>query len=716
MTSTEQLQRYSLVIALFLLVLVYPQAPLSAQKKPAVKKPTQAKVIDHSAAVMATVGSERVLYADVERAFQKNLTRRDTKLSSVPRDTAMEFLRLYTNYRLKVASAKERNMDKDSSVIADIANNKKLLSETYYFDKAFADARVNELARRRSKELKIGIILCAVSQPNARTWDSTASLRKAEAVIEMLNQGADFKKLASDTSDDKETASNGGQLPWISGGSIIKVVEDEAYMLPTGGHSTKPVPSKFGFFVVKLFEQDVRQVVRFRHILLQKKEGYDSVRCDRVADSLIAALNAAPAKQEPMLRALGVAPGTGDAFTRLAEKFSDDKNTSTKGGYMGAWYSRSGGTENNNSRLVPEFEAGVFSTPTGKVSGKVHTIFGVHIIIRDSTKFPDAFAERDNAKRTYRRLYFEDDKRALYDSLKKANGYKWVDEIYKKLMTTIDTTKNSQDTAWWRPIEELLMAQDLYLLPKRSITVKEFTDSLRRRADMRGYTLNSSGMDRAMNKIVDPMVLEQASADLDKKYPDFAALMQEFNDGILLFKVEEQEVWSKLKFDTADAKVFYDSTQSRWKTETKYELSEIYALTDSVAQEARTRINRGEDFGAVATALTQRDGGREKAGAVGVLSPKTSKLAQKAAESAMVVGGTVGPFPHEKGFSIIKLNRIESPRQKTFTEALPELAPAYQDALQKRLTEQWLGDVRKRFPVVVNNTTVDSIWGKKGTK
>ena len=639
------------------------------------------------------------MYGDVERAFQKNLTRRDTKLSAVPRDTALEFLRLYTNYRLKVANARERNMDKDSAVIADIANNKKLLSETYYFDKAFADARVNELARRRSKELHIGIILCSKSQPNARTWDSVASLRKAEALIGMLNAGGDFVQIARDSSDDKETAVNGGVLPWISGGSIIKVVEDEAYMLKSGTHSAKPVPSKFGFFIVKLFEQDDRQVVRFRHILIQKKEGYDSARCDVLADSLI--------------KVLSTSKSSSDDFSKLAEKFSDDKTSAGKGGYLGAWYSRSGGMENNNSRLVAEFENGIFSIKDDQISGKVHTVFGVHIIRRDSTKYPDALAERDNAKRTYRRLYFEDDKRALYDSLKKAFGYKWVDEVYTKMMTTIDTTKNSQDTAWWRPIPDLLMTEDLYILPSRTIRVREFTDSLRRRADMRGYTLNRSGMDRAMNKIVDPMVLEQASANLEKDYPDFAALMQEFNDGILLFKVEEQEVWSKLKFDTADAQRYYDTTRGRWMTDTRYDLSEIYTLTDSASKEARTRLDKGETFSAVAAQLTQRDGGREKLGAIGILSPKTSKLAQKAVETNLEVGKFTGPFAYDKGFSIIHLNKIEPPRQKTFNEAMPELAPSYQDALQKRLMEQWLSGVRTRYPVVVNEKTVDAIWGKK---
>lgn len=707
MTIYAMMQRSPITVIALALLLVGSNALVAQKSNKSSKKPAP----DWTTSVLATVGSENIVYADVERAFQKNLNRRDTKLSSVPVDTALDFLRLYTNYRLKVASARERGMDKDSSVIADIDNNKKMLSETYYFDKAFVDARVGELARRRSSELRIGIILCAVTDPTTKLWDSVASMKKATDVIALLNGGADFKTLAKDTSDDKETASNGGVLPWITGGSIIKSVEDEAYQLKVGQHSLKPVASRFGYFIVKVFAQDTRQVVRFRHILLRKKEGRDSAASDLLADSLLQILNSPAAKQDQMLRARGIDPDQ-DAFSELAEKYSDDNVSASKGGYLGSWYSRSGGMENNGSRLITEFENGVFALKNGETSGKVHTMFGVHIIRRDSTRMPDSLAERDNAKRTYRRLYFEDDKRLLYDSLKKTYGYHWVADTYNNLMSTIDTTKNSNDTSWWRPINDYLMQQDLYITPKDKFTVKNFTDSLRRRMDMRGYSLNRSGMERSMNKLVDPMVLEQATANLNKQYADFAALMQEFNDGILLFKVEEQEVWSKLKFDTIDARKFFDTTRSRWMTEIKYVISEIYVLTDSAAQAARRRLDAGESFGDVAAQITAREAAREKKGAMGALSPKTSKLAQRAAEEKLVSGQITGPFPHDKGYSIIRVDAIETSRQKTFEEALPELAPAYQDALQKKLTEIWLNDVRKRFTVNVNMPTINKIWGK----
>jgi len=673
------------------------------------KKSTPAQPKAQPNVVLATVGTEKVYLADVERAFQKNLSRRDTKLSAVPRDTALEFLRLYTNYRLKVQDAKDRGLDRDSAVKVDLANNRRLLSETFYYDKAVADQRVDQLTRRRMKELHIGIILSAILDQATKQWDTAGSRRKAERIIAALNQGADFEKLARDSSDDKETASSGGLLPWISGGSIIKSVEDEAYALKPGQVSPHPVASRFGFFIVKVLQEEPREAVKFRHILLAAKEGRDSNETLRFADTLIAVLKMKPQQQLSELRARRITP-TGNVFSDLAVAYSDDKSSAPKGGYLGSSYTRSGGMEANNSRIVPAFEDAIYALSDGQISGPVKTLFGIHIVSRDSTKKPDLITERDAAKRTYRRLYFEEDKRTVLDSLKKVYGYSWVDATLRAFIGAIDTTKNTQDTTWSKTISPFLASQTIYKMPRGPITVESFTDSLRLRLDMRGYTLNFAGLERAINKIADPLVLAQATTDLEAKYPEFAALMQEFNDGILLFKVEEKEVWSKLRFDTADARMYYDSTKTRWVTEPRVNITEVFVLSDSLAETLNTRIRKGEDIATLAVEHTQREGVRDRRGALTSLSTKTSKQGQKINPTTKV-GEIIGPFAVETGWSIIRFDGWVPAQQKSFDNAISDLAPAYQDALQKRLTENWLSGVRKLHPVALENTTIDKIWG-----
>ncbi len=664
--------------------------------------------------VLATVGSEQVLLGDVERAFQKNLTRRDTRLSSVARDTALDFLRLYTNYRLKVADARDRGLEQDSAVRVDLANNRRLLSETFFFDKAVAEKRIRELALRRLTELEIGVILCAVPEQSTRGWDSVASRTKAERLVAMLSSGVDFDKLARDSSDDKETAANGGRLPWISAGSIIKVVEDASYSLPVGGFTNSPLASRYGYFIVRVYQRAPRVNVKFRHILLTPKDDRDSAATNRFADTLLSILSMKPSQQNTLLSVRKITP-SGDAFADLAKAYSDDKTSAAKGGYLGGAYSRSSGMENNGSRLVPAFQEAIYTLRDGQISGKVKTMFGTHIIIRDSSRVPDSLAEYDNAKRTYRRLYYEEDKRMVLDSVRATMNCGWNEAVLRTVLGAIDTTKNTQDTAWVASLSDDMLDREIFRLPGSTMTVRQLADTLQRRIDLRGYTLNRAGFERAINKISDPIVLERATAGLETKFEDFAGLMREFNDGILLFKVEEKEVWSKLKFDTTDARAFYDTTMSRWMTEPKYDYTEVYVLTDSLLNIVKTDMAAGKDLGDIAAAYTQRDGMREKRGRNSAVSPKNSKLAQKFSSTSKA-GDVVGPFQIEAGWSVLRLDGIVAPQQKSFESAISELAPAYQDALQKRLTENWLAGVRARHAVNFNNATIDRIWAAPSQK
>jgi peptidyl-prolyl cis-trans isomerase SurA len=293
--------------------------------------------------------------------------------------------------------------------------------------------------------------------------------------------------------------------------------------------------------------------------------------------------------------------------------------------------------------------------------------------------------------------------------VKKANGYGWNIVNLAKLLNSIDTNRNTQDTLWHRSIMDDLLPQPLYNLSKSSYSVQQFVDTLRKRSDLRGFTLNRAGFDRAINKMTDPIALDEATANLERDYQDFASLMREFNDGILLFKVEEKEVWSKLKFDTVDARAYYDTTKSRWMTETKYDISEIFVLNDSLLSVIQGRLAKGENFSALAQEYTQREGMRDKKGLTSAMSPKTSKVAQQIT-AATKVGDVIGPVKIDAGWSLIKLEGIVAPQQKTFESAISEIAPAYQDALQKRLTENWLSGVRQRHPVVYNSKVIDAIW------
>lgn len=660
-----------------------------AQQRPAKKSPTQAKS-PHSRLeqlVLATVGPEKITYAELERAFQRNLNRQNSRLVEAPRDSVENFLQLYINYRLKVLDALQRGLDRDSAVIAELQQNRQLLAETYFFDKRLVEPAVQELLRRRQWELRLAIMLFSRDFEQ----DTLPAYERAQRALALLQAGTPFEALARDSSDDRETAQNGGVLPFITGGMVLRPIEDVAYRLTPGQVYPHPIRTRHGYFVVKLLEREPRVAVWARHILLPIVNG-DTAAALSKADSLVRLLRA------------------GADFAELARQHSIDNVTAERGGAFGSWYTRSLGFETIPSRLLPEFERTLFALRDGEI-GTVITVFGVHIVRRDSTKRYTAEEERETLRRLYRRLYFEEDRQHFLDSVRTALGCQWNTPVFRAFLTAIDTTKTTSDTAWAAAIPPALLDQPLYLCQQLPpLTVRQFLDTLAKPL-YRALPLRPATLLQTAQRAMTPAVIAYLTRDLERQYPEFARLMQEFRDGLLLFRVEEQEVWSKLnRFDTAAARAYYDTTKQRYYTEPVYDISEIYLLSDSLAHALRRQLDAGADFTTLAEQYTQRPGYREKKGHWGTLTPKQSKLAALAEQQQAKKGDILGPLPYENGYVLLRINDYQPPRQKTFEEAIPDFAPAFQELQQKQLTEQWLARLRQRFPVRVNTAALDSLF------
>ena len=93
---------------------------------------------------------------------------------------------------------------------------------------------------------------------------------RAQEVIARLNKGEDFSNLAGELSED-ESRKFGGDLGYISRGSVLKEVEDAAFSLKIGEVS-KPFWSPFGLHIIKLEERI-------------EGEGFDKVK-DKIKETL----------------------------------------------------------------------------------------------------------------------------------------------------------------------------------------------------------------------------------------------------------------------------------------------------------------------------------------------------------------------------------------------------------------------------------------------
>ena len=75
---------------------------------------------------------------------------------------------------------------------------------------------------------------------------------EANDIVKQLKGGADFAKLASEKSEDKGSAKQGGDLGYFAHDAMVKPFADAAFGMKPGDVSDKPVKTDFGYHIIKV--------------------------------------------------------------------------------------------------------------------------------------------------------------------------------------------------------------------------------------------------------------------------------------------------------------------------------------------------------------------------------------------------------------------------------------------------------------------------------
>ena len=95
---------------------------------------------------------------------------------------------------------------------------------------------------------------------------------------ERLEAGEEFSELASEYSDDPLSATEGGDLGWVSRDDMVRAFEDTLFALDTGGVS-EPVRTRFGFHLIRLDDVRGGEATPFEQVRDELEESY---RRDRI--------------------------------------------------------------------------------------------------------------------------------------------------------------------------------------------------------------------------------------------------------------------------------------------------------------------------------------------------------------------------------------------------------------------------------------------------
>lgn len=625
--------------------------------------------------IVLEVGPAKVSLAEYENFYSRNSGGPDSARKSTPEERT-HFLDLLADYKLKLQDAYDRGLRTDSEIVAELADYRASLATTFMIEKEITEPGIRQLYDRRKEEIRAKHILLRMN-PDASPEETLKVFNRAMDLIRRLKAGESFDSLAMKNSEDPSVKSNRGDIYYFTGGQMVTQFENAAYDMKKGELSSRPARTPFGYHIIQIVDrQPVRGSIKVSHIMAR----FQSAAADS-ADTASA-----------LMRIRGVVDSLkkGWDFHKLAQKLSEDAGSASKGGDLG-WFER--------RRFVQPFDEAAFKLQVGEVSPIVRTPFGYHLIRCDSARPLRSFTEmKDDLKKTYQQHRYADDYNLYVAGLKNKFSYSFDDTTFRLFVSHLDSTKTTSDSAWAEGVPPDVRRLPILMIGGHGVALDTVIGRLDRTPDFRGTALRAGDLRGRCDRIGETLLLEEESIGLENRNPEFAALMKEYTDGVILYKAEQMEVWNKTTVSDSALKDFYEQNLSKFVFPERVNISVLVPGPDTIAYMVYDSLKRGVDFTSMLPRYQEDPSLKSKDGSRGLEPVDTDLLTRRAA--SLKVGDISEPFEMDNGtYAVIKLVGREPAREKTFEEAGAEVSNAYQDHLSKQLEQQWLDRIKARYAV-----------------
>ena len=474
--------------------------------------------------ILFKVNDSLVYVDEFNRVYNKNIDLIDENNQK----DFESYLELFINYKLKLAEAYDLGLQNDPKYKSELNKYVKQLQNTYLTDRETEDKFLREAYERTKHEVNVSHVLIRIDENDNDTINVYNKLNSLRGPF--LNSSiGDFKK--SNQEDEELIIEN---LGYFSAFKMIYKFENMAYKTPVGEVSL-PFRSRFGFHILKVNnKRSSLGEVTVGHIMTYKNKPNAYERITNILDSL----------------------NNGVSFEYLAKKYSDDKNSSFKGGRLNPF---SSGQINSIPFENAAFELG----KKNNISKPIETKYGWHII---------KFYSKKNVQK------FDEIKYELLNKLKKSSRFSIVsDSFYDFLMNRYGLNYQNNNLDYFISILDPSYFKGEWSIPKsideektlikildknlKFIDFATFLEDNQRKTSITPYQKLISDRYKSFIKY---NALEVYKNNLENENSDYKFVIKEYREGLLLFNLMQDKIWTVRDSDSTKLKMFFSENKNKY--------------------------------------------------------------------------------------------------------------------------------------------------------
>ena len=476
--------------------------------------------------ILFKVNDSLVYVDEFNRVYNKNIDLIDENNQK----DFESYLELFINYKLKLAEAYDLGLQNDPKYKSELNKYVKQLQNTYLTDRETEDKFLKEAYERTKYEVNVSHVLIRIDENDNDTIDVYNKLNNLRDPF--LNSSFnDFKN--SNLEDEELIIEN---LGYFSAFKMIYKFENMAYNTPVGEVSM-PFRTRFGFHILKV--NDKRPSlgeVTVGHIMTYKNKPNAFERITNISDSL----------------------NNGVSFEYLAKKYSDDKNSSFKGGRLNPF---SSGQINS----IPFENAAFELDKKNNISKPIETKYGWHII---------KFYSKKNLQK------FDEIKYELLNKLKKSSRFSIVsDSFYDFLMNRYGLNDQNNNLDYFISILDPSYFKGEWVIPEsideekilikildrnlKFIDFATFLEDNQRKTSVTPYQKLISDQYKSFIKY---NALEVYKNNLESENLDYKYVIKEYREGLLLFNLMQDKIWTVRDSDSTKLKTYFDNNKNKYSS------------------------------------------------------------------------------------------------------------------------------------------------------
>ena len=611
-----------------------------------------------------TISDQVVLANEFVRVYNKNLN----LVQDASQKDLDSYLELFINYKLKLVEAKKLDYDKDPTYLKEFKSYKNQLTDAYLTDKKVTDALVREAYERTNTEVKAQHILILFDEVETDTLEAYSKIEKLRQ--RFINE--DFESLKKELHNGKSVFVE--DLGYFSAFKMVYNFESAAYSTKVGEVSS-PFRTRFGFHVVKVLEKrKSRGQVEVAHIMIANTQ----------KDSTLV-----PKERIQELHRLLL---QGEKFSELAKQFSDDKSSSNRGGKLKPF--KSGQI---NSEIFENTAFGL--TEKEDISQPIQTKFGWHIL---------KFIDRKSVE-SFETLKPELETQVGKDSRSKLVKAKMLEQLLKDYQLSnqnpnvaniesnlsFDSTQNA-----WEFSNNFKQNQPFLTIQKKTYGSQDFLEYLNKnqRAVKKDWSTTAI-VKKQYASFLEQSVFQYKRDNLENENQEFAHILNEYREGLLLFELMQDKIWDGAKNDSIGLQTFYSENKQNYVWPDRIEGSVARSSDSKYIKKVLKYWKKKTTNQEINEALNETQ--QNVIFSNGELEIGNSVLPQNFEYKT----GLSKVIQESSNYYVVNVTALKPTIQKTFEEAKGQLISDYQTELELN----WIQELRSKYSVKVNEDVLSKV-------